>query len=144
MTANIVALTRFPQKGSPGEVLQEATLVEGLGMEGNFHQGGERQLCLLTAELREWIDTQPEQGLCFRRFKENLLLMGLPDGILPPGVRIQAGDAVLRMSEDLKRCHDECGLHSRGIYCRLSGSAVFAIVERGGVVRVGDCVFVRR
>ena len=143
LTVRVAALTRYPQKSGPNEVLQEATLAAGLGMEGNFRQGGERQICLLASELREWIDSQTEQGICFRRFKENLLLAGIPDGIFPPGARLQIGDVVLRMSEELKRCHNECELASRGKPCRLSGSAVFAAVECGGVVRIGDCVCVR-
>jgi len=143
LTARIVALTKFPTKGSHGQTLQEANLLAGLGMEGNFYQGGERQLCLFTEEIREWMDMQAEQGICFRRFKENLLLAGIPGGILPPDAHLQAGDAVLQISKDLKSCHDECKLSSRGARCQLSGIAVFATVERSGLVRIGDCVCVQ-
>jgi len=143
LTVKIASLARYPQKGGPREVLQEAKLLAGLGMEGNFHRGGERQLCVLTAELREWMNAQPEQGVCIRRLKENLLLAGVPGGVLPPGAGIQIGEALLRVGVELKRCYDECGLYSRGVPCRLAGSAVFAVVERSGVVRAGDCADMR-
>ena len=140
MTAKITALNRYPQKNEPGEELREARLLTGLGMEGNLHQGGEKQLCLLTAEIREWIKAQAQKGLCFERFKENILIEGLPGGTITPGAKLRAGETILRVSKNRKRCHECCGLLSREIPCRLSGCAVFAAVERGGVIRVGDCV----
>ena len=136
MTAEIAALTRYRKKGDPGEALREAKLLTGLGMEGDFHQGGERQLCLLASEVRRWMDSQTEKGLCFGRFKENILITGALE--LSPGARLRAGEAVLRLSKSRKGCHSECVLFSRGIGCRLSGRAVFAVVERGGNIRVGD------
>ncbi len=44
----LAAITRYAQKGAPGEKLTEAELVAGLGLPGDFHQGGERQLSLLS------------------------------------------------------------------------------------------------
>ena len=143
MTAKVMALIRYAAKGQSGEHLQAVKLLEALGMEGDFHPGGERQLCLITTEIRQWMDHQPQKGLCFGRFKENIRIAGLPDGAVPPGVRISVGDAVLRVAENSKPCHsEECGLFSQGVRCRLSACAVFAVVERGGVVRVGDEVSV--
>ena len=138
--AKITALIRYNKKGEPGEMLKEVELIAGLGMEGNMNQGGERQLCLLTAEIREWMDSHAEKGLCFRRFKENMLIEGLPDGVLLPGMRIQTGEAVLQVSESLKHCFAECQLASESIRCRLSECAVFAVVECGGTVRIADVV----
>ena len=136
----IAGLTRYAQKSGPGQELREAALLAGLGMEGNFHQGGERQLSLLTAEIRRWINSQAEKGLCFKRFKENILIEWTPGAALPAGARLRAGEAVLRTSDNLKRCHAECALFSRKIPCRLAGCAVFAVVEHSGSVRVGDKV----
>jgi len=137
-TAKITALIRYNKKGEPGEVLEKVKLIAGLGMEGNLHQGGERQLCLLTAEIREWMDSCAEKGLCFRRFSENMLIEGLPDGVLPPSTRLQIGEAVLQVSESHKHCFTECRLVSESIRCRLSECAVFAVVECGGTVQVGQ------
>ncbi len=142
MTARIARLTRFLEAGAPGEVLREANLLAGLGLEGNLRQGGERQLCLLSAEIRQWMDSQTESGLCFARFRENLLIEGGTLDGLPVGSRLSLGDAVLRISERGKRCFGECALFSRGMPCKLAGGAAFAVVERGGAIRVGDPVSV--
>jgi len=140
LTAKIAALTRYPAKGAPGEDLREATLHTGLGMEGNYHQGGERQLCLLTSALRQWMDSpHAQKGLCAARLKENILLDAAQR---LPGAVLQIGEAVLRVSESPKRCHAQCELASRRPECRLAGRAVFATVQRGGVVCVGDRVVV--
>ena len=138
--AKIVGLTRYGKKGEPGESLSEARFLEGLGVEGDMHQGGEKQVSLLSAEARRWMDAQSEKGLCFGRFRENVLIEGLSLEDLESGSLLSLGDAVLRISVHGKHCYDECGLFSKGIPCRLSGSAAFAVVERGGMVRIGDVV----
>lgn len=142
LTANatIIGLTRYHKKGEPGEPLTEMKLLEGLGVEGGFHQGGERQISLLSVEARRWMEAQTEKGLCFGRFKENILIEGLPLEGLENGSLLSVGDAALRISLSSKHCHDECALFSKGTPCRLSRCAAFAVVERAGVIRVGDFV----
>ena len=140
MTAKIVGLTRYHRKGEPGEQLSEMSLLEGLGVEGDFHQGGDRQVSLLSAEARRWMESQTDKGLCFGKFRENILVEELPLEDLENGSLLSVGNVVLRTGTHNKRCYDECGLFSKGMSCRLSGCAVFAVVERGGTVRVGDCV----
>jgi MOSC domain-containing protein YiiM len=138
MLAKITALTRYVKKGEPGQKLNEVKLLTGLGMEGSYQQGGERQLCLLTAEIREWMDLQSEKGLCFRRFKENILIEGLANGVLLPNTLLQTENVILRTSESRKHCFEECRFVSESIRCWLSECVVFATVEQGGTVKVGD------
>lgn len=142
MTAEIVLLTRYRAKNEPGVTLPEARLVTGLGMEGDIHQGGDRQLSLLSAETRRWMESQTEKGLCFDNFRENILIEGLALDELAAGSLLSAGDAMLRLSAHSKRCYSECGLFSKGTCRLLSGCAAFALVERGGIVRIGDSVSV--
>ena len=136
----IAGLTRYSKKGSPGETLSEARLLENIGMEGDIHQGGDKQLSLLSAETRKWMDLQAERGLCFAKYRENILTDGMILSDLPDGSRLSIGNAVLRVSLSKKHCYGECGLLSRGAECRLSGGAIFAVVERGGIVRIGDSI----
>ena len=147
MTAGskIIGLTRYHKKGEPGTTLSEMTLLEGLGVEGDFHQGGERQVSLLSAEVRRWMEAQTEKGLCFGRFRENILVEGLPLENLKSGDLLSVGNAVLRISAHSKHCYNECALFSKGkkMPCRLSGCAAFAVVERGGAIRIGDFVIAR-
>ena len=140
MTAKIVALTRYHKKGEPGEQLTEMRLLEGLGVEGDFHQGGDRQVSLLSIEARRWMEAQTKKGLCFEKFRENILVEGLPLEDLKNGSLLSLGNVVLRTGTHNKRCYDECGLFSKGMPCRLSGCAVFAVVERGGTINTGNLI----
>lgn len=144
MAAEVVGLTRYPKKGAPGVSLSEMKLVKGLGVEGDFRQGGERQVSLLPAEARRWMEAQPEQGLCFGRFRENITTKGLPTDTLGPGSLLSAGSAVLRTGAGRKECFDHCALFSAGAPCRLAGCAVFAAVEQSGTVRISDAVLILR
>jgi len=139
-SAKIIGLTRYNKKGEPGTPLQELNLLEGIGVEGDFHQGGDKQVSLLSAEARRWMEAGTKKGLCFERFRENVMIEGLTLENLENGSFLSIGDAVLRVSINKKHCYDECALFSKGMPCRLSGSAVFAVVEQGGVIRIGDFV----
>ena len=138
--AKVVGLTRYLRKGEPGEHLSGMRLLEGLGVEGDFHQGSERQVCLFSAEARRWMEAQTEKGLCFGKFRENILVEGLPLEELEDGSLLSMGDAVLRVGTRSKHCYDECALFSKGMSCRLSGCAVFAVVERGGTINTGNLI----
>jgi len=137
-------LTRYSAKGVPGETAQSARLVAGLGMEGDFHaNGGERQLSLLSIEERRWMESRTEPGLCFGRYKENILF-DVAQPALVPGTRVAVGEAVLEISDGGKRCFGQCPLFDQGRVCVLAGRSLFAKVARGGIVRVGDYAEVDR
>ncbi|MCL1802264.1 MAG: hypothetical protein FWG30_01300 [Eubacteriaceae bacterium] len=140
MDVKIAGLTIFKKKGEAGSPSSEMNLVEGLGVEGDFHQGGEKQITLLSVETRNWIQAQQKKGLCFARFSENILIDGLPLDEIKPGDGIFVGNAVLRISPQTKPCFDECPLFSGGTPCRLSGRAIFAMVEQSGTIHIGDAV----
>gem|GEM_PF-227797 len=136
----MLKLTRYSAKGAPGEVVQSARLFAKLGMEGDFHAtGGERQLSLLSWEERQWMDNQAEPGLCFDRYKENILFdVALPPPARVPGTRLAVGEAVLETSDGGKQCFDQCPLFGQGRPCLLAERSFFAKVARGGVVQTGD------
>lgn len=139
-SGTIKGITCYSGKGKPGIPLQSAVLRQGEGMEGDFHIGSDRQLSLISNDAREWMRSQTEQGLCFARFKENLLIDGIPMERFHCGVKLKTGDAVLEISDESKRCHPECRLFSAGRPCRLSGQGVFAKVSRGGIIKVDDTI----
>lgn len=140
MGGKVARITRYSEKEKAGERLDEARLLTGLGLEGNIKQGGEKQICLLSAETKDWMERQPVKGLCFDRFKENILLDGFSTNALQNGDRIAVGETLLRISVCGKHCFDECTLKQSKIPCQLSTGAFFAVVEQGGVIRTGDVV----
>jgi MOSC domain-containing protein YiiM len=137
----VALLTRYAKKGENGEVVSNAALIAGAGMEGDFHaSGGERQISLLTAQARQWINAQAAPGLCFRRYKENILIDEAPPAALVPGAMLRIGEAIIEISAQGKHCFEECHLFKRGEPCVLAGQNLFARVIQGGAVRVGDTV----
>ena len=141
--ARIIGLFRFTEKGKPGEPVKEAHFVKGLGMEGDRHaDGGSRQLTLLSGETREWMDAQKVPGLCFRRYKANLVTEGLNSGELKPGMRLQLGTAVLEVEESSKECFPECALHQSGTRCRLSSGGVYLRVVESGTAKIGSSILI--
>ena len=139
----IIKLTRYKAKGIPGETLESVRLLAGQGMEGDFHaQGGDRQLSLLCMETSRWMDGQAEKGLCFDRYKENILLDGIESADLVPGIRLKIGEAFLEISDKhkSKECFKECTLFNSGQNCLLAGQNLFAMVIRSGLVKTGDLI----
>jgi hypothetical protein len=154
MTGIIESIKAYPAKGGPARELTEARLIDNRGLEGDFHAtGGERQVSLLFAEIREKISAEKERGgnffvvtgpagtgggLCFSRFRENITVRGMSPNALRPGLRLAAGEAVLEITGETKHCHEECSLYEAGKLCPLAGKSLFAKVLKGGVIRVGD------
>ena len=99
MGAVVRELYVFRQRGQPGEAVESAWFRRGIGMEGDRHAaGGERQTSLLAGETRDWMEKQTEPGLCFRRYKANLITEGVDTTQLNTGDLLAAGGAVFRVS----------------------------------------------
>jgi len=136
--AKVTALTVYAAKGEAGKPQTAIRLEKDCGVEGDFHQGGDKQVSLLSAEARPWMEAQSLRGLCFDRYKENILIEGLSEENLKSGDLFSAGKAILRVSGAGKECFQECPLYSRGSRCLLAEGALFANVEESGYVQVGD------
>lgn len=143
MEGTITALYRFAEKGKPGEALKEAYFIKNMGMEGDRHaDGGERQLTLLSGEVRCWMQEQETPGLCFKRYKANLETEGLTVSNLRPGICLQAGTARLTVTECAKECFQGCQLRENGIACRLSSGGIYLKVAESGTVKTGDPILI--
>ena len=139
MEGTVRGLYVFRERGQPGEPAECALFQKDKGMEGDRHAtGGERQVTLLSGEVREWMNAQPQPGLCFRRYKANLETEGLDTAALRPGMVLRAGTACFRVSGAGKECFPECALFREGEACRLSSGAVFLTVSETGMVLKND------
>ena len=92
----------------------------------------------MAGEARDWMEKQTEPGLCFRRYKANLITEGVDTTQLNTGDLLAAGGAVFRVSGYGKKCFPECIYHEKGVFCRLSAGAIFLEVIRDGYVSVSD------
>ncbi|MCL1992676.1 MAG: hypothetical protein FWG66_07000 [Spirochaetes bacterium] len=136
-TNTLAGITRYPKEGGQREKLEIAHLIEDLGLEGDRHaEGGDFQISLLSREEQQWMSAQSEAGLCFKRYKENLLFDSIAE--LAPGDKIKVGDATLQISDTDKQCFENCPLFSRKEKCILTGRQLFAKVVKSGKIKTGD------
>ena len=128
-------------KGKPREEIAEGCFEDEWGLQGDSHSGpGDKQVVILGIEGRKRMEDSPEEGLCFRRFRETVSTAGIDLFRLPAGTRIRAGGSVWEISRTGKDCYPECALVRTGQPCALSREVVFARVVVPGTVRKGDRV----
>jgi len=128
-------------KESPRIEIPDGFFREGYGLEGDANSGeGPRQVCLLRKEDRRDVEADRREGLCFPRFRETVQTEGLALDFLEKGSRLQAGDAVLRVSRKGKKCWPECRIIQAGSTCALAGSVRFLEVVVTGRIRKNDAI----
>ena len=128
------------KKGTKKHQVQEACLKENWGIEGDAHAGKwHRQISLLSVEK---IDAFREKGadVVYGDFGENMIVEGFDFRTLPVGTRFRIGDVILEMSQIGKECHSHCAIYRTMGDCIMPREGVFAVVKKGGTVRVGDRV----
>ena len=79
------------------------------------------------------------QGLCFKRYRENILLGNVDFPELQPGDQIVFEEAVLEVAAYKKRCFpDICEFAATGKTCKFSGTFCFAFVKKSGMIQRGE------
>lgn len=140
------ALYICEERGCPPRPVEEINLLAGLGVLGDIHaDGGLRQISMISQETALWLEELKQQektGLCFKRYKANVRVEGLPVEGLLPGTKLEAGTALLTVSESAKECFPECVLFREGERCRLNSGCVFLKIEVTGNLRKGDKIVI--
>lgn len=134
-TGRIEAIIYFPEKGSQGIRAEERNVSPEYGLEGDWHgEKGDASLTLWTKEARNALEQEHFSGICFQRFRENLLVSGLDLSGLRPGARLRTGNVVLEV-EKRKRCHPEvCPLAEGREDCLLKKQSLFVKVQSPGTL----------
>ena len=117
--------------------------LEGV-LEEKASRGKNKQVSILSVEIRSHIDTGSINGLCTGRFYENITVSGLDASELSIGSKIEVGDTILEVTEVGKRCFNDCELVKEDRYCQLSDGAIFTRVLKEGKVRMNSNVKVIR
>lgn len=134
----VSGLRIFEVKGKPGVERDAVKVLKGGGIEGDRHCfDKDRQISIMTREAYDWIQVQEEEGLCFRRFKANIVI-DTGGGSLP-GTRLKAGEAVLEL-EGKKHCFEECRRYQKHMDCMLKDSCWYASAAADGEIHIGDQV----
>lgn len=126
------------KKLNPIGYVQNATLLENLGLLGDIHStSGNRQISILSEKDRIILNNLDNHGLCSLKFIENITIKDLEANSLKVGDKIEVESAILEITEVGKRCFSDCNLFNSGKLCILSKGAVYAKVIKGGKISVG-------
>jgi MOSC domain-containing protein YiiM len=123
------------------QLVPSATLVEGLGIEGDKHASAasKRQVLLADKEALDAVGVLPGT------IKENVTVEGVDVMGLPEGTRVRLGrSAVVEITEICEPCFrmDEI---REGLKQELEGRrGMVSRVVRGGTISVGDPITIER
>lgn len=140
---NSIAVSK--KKGTRKTQVDEASLIQDHGLEGDAHAGPwHRQVSFLSSES---IEKARKQGLdvTFGDFAENIATSGIDWPKVPIGTRVQLGQsALVEITQIGKECHNKCAIYYMAGDCIMPREGIFARVLKGGKIRCGDEVSIIR
>ena len=120
----------FEEKGHVGKKVDTASLVPGVGIEGDRF----KDVSMITTTAKNFMEEYPG-GLCFQRLKTNLLV----DGDLVNG-ETTLGDALVVITRGKKFCFVECPHFTRFDPCPMKEGVAFAdVLKEGSLTILGSC-----
>jgi MOSC domain-containing protein YiiM len=137
MKGKIVSINVCEKKSIRKKPVDEAVLLEQLGVEGDAHaEGGIRQVSLLAAES---IEKMQNKGVDVKAgdFAENITTEGIDLLSLPIGTKLKVGDALLEVSQHGKICHTKCNIYKTVGDCVMPKEGIFCKVLKGGKIKKG-------
>ena len=136
--AHVIAVCISEKKGERKKPVPAVELRENHGIIGDAHAGDwHRQVSLLAQES---IDKMIALGLNVSAgdFAENITTSGIDLVSLPVGTRLQAGEALLEVTQIGKECHTRCAIFYQAGDCVMPKEGIFVRVITGGMIRPGD------
>lgn len=135
----IVSIAVSKKKGTRKTVVEEASLIQDFGLEGDAHAGAwHRQVSFLAAES---IEKARKQGLdvTFGDFAENIATSGIDWQKIPVGTQLKLGDsALVEVTQIGKECHHKCAIYYMAGDCIMPKEGIFARVLKEGKIHHGD------
>lgn len=146
MEGKVIAINISEEKGVRKRNTDKAYLKENFGIEGDAHASGEwhRQVSLLGIES---VEKMRAMGLNVHPgdFAENITTEGIDLVSLPIGTKIIIGNGTeLEVSQIGKVCHDRCAIYYQAGDCVMPKEGIFVKVIKGGWVKPGDIITVKR
>ena len=135
----VESLAISKKKGTRKDIINEARLIVGHGLDGDAHAGDwHRQVSLLAFES---IEASRKTGLdvTFGDYAENIATSGVDWKKVPIGTQVNIGDtALLEITQIGKECIRKCAIFYQAGDCIMPKEGVFARVLKGGIIRPGD------
>ena len=139
VTGKIRAICVSEKRGVEKTEVQEATLVEGEGIQGDAHAGKwHRQVSMLSGAS---VDEFNRRGADVKNgdFGENLIIDGVDCVRLPVGSVLKFENGVtIRVTQKGKECHTHCNIYRRMGECIMPHQGTFTEVLTGGTIKKGD------
>ncbi len=136
----IIALNTSEKKGVQKNSVQKVTLIENHGILGDAHAGNwHRQVSFLGQEC---ITDFNNKGALVKpgAFGENIIVDEVDFTTLPIGTKVLCNECELEITQIGKECHTRCHIFTKMGDCIMPKNGVFAIVNVGGEIQVGDHV----
>ncbi|OEH85219.1 molybdenum cofactor biosynthesis protein [Desulfuribacillus stibiiarsenatis] len=134
----IRAISISDRKGMRKTNVDQVEIRPDHGIVTDAHAGDwHRQLSLLAQES---IEKMVAMGLTVKAgdFAENITTEGLDLLALPVGTRVRMGETIVEITQIGKECHTRCAIYYQAGDCVMPKEGIFAIVLKGGVLKVGD------
>lgn len=144
--AKIVAVCWSEKKGTVKTPIDEGIIKEDLGLADDAHADctSKRQVSLMSLES---INRMQKLGYSVvpGSFAENLTTEGIELISLPIGTELCVGkDIILKVTQIGKECHTGCAIFQQVGKCIMPKEGVFTKVIRGGKVKSGDEIKVKK
>jgi MOSC domain-containing protein YiiM len=136
----IKAISISDRKGMRKNNIEATTLIAGFGLKNDAHAGDwHRQVSFLAEES---IESMRQKGLSVvaGNFAENITTTGLNLTGLEVGTHITIGETELIISQLGKICHTPCAIYHQAGDCVMPREGIFAVVIKGGEIKVGDAI----
>lgn len=138
----VMAVCISEKRGTPKINIKEAKLIADYGIDQDAHAGNwHRQISLLSYDKVEEF-RRKGAFVSDGAFGENLLVEGIDFKTLPIGSRLTCGEVILEMTQIGKECHSHCEIYKQVGDCIMPREGVFAQVVKGGIIKVGDDLYV--
>jgi MOSC domain-containing protein YiiM len=139
--AKVVAISISKEKGTIKYNVEHVKVIENYGIENDAHAGSTlRQISLLSMESIERFNSESGFNVKAGEFSENVTTKGIENlTSLSVGSVIKIGkDVTLKVTEHGKEEKEGCPLFKKVGKCVLPYEGIFAIVLKGGAIKVGD------
>ncbi len=141
----VLSINFSKKKGTAKIPMASGNFIENFGLQDDAHAGAwHRQVSLLSMESIHRADFEKIHGLCEGKFAENITTEGIVLHTLPVGTILEIGDTVMEITQIGKECHEGCEVKKTVGKCIVPKEGIFAKVLRGGVVKKGDFINIRK
>ncbi len=139
--SSIHSISISAKKGMRKANVEKANFINNFGIESDAHgdSSWHRQISLLAIES---INTMVAKGLDVKSgdFAENVTTQNIDLLAFPVGTRLIVNGIDMTISQIGKVCHNKCAIYYQAGDCVMPKEGIFAVVNSGGEMKVGDSI----